>query len=109
MWRSSGCASGAGPEERPDRDLEEPAAGVARESVEEVGPEHRRDHRSIAAARLAGDAAEAVRVVAFVDEGHDLVAEVGVVAAAAVRVDELRAADRRERVDEDDARVDVVP
>ena len=94
-------------EERPDRDLEEPAAGVAREAVEEVGSEHRRHGRAVAAARLAGDAAEAVRLVALVDERDDLVAEVGVVAAAAGRVDELRAADRRPGVDEDDARVDV--
>ena len=95
------------PEERPDRDLEEPAARMAGEALEEIGPEHRRHRRALAAARLAGDAAVAVRLVALVDERDDLVAEVGVVAAAAGRVDELRAADRRPGVDEDDAGVDV--
>ena len=128
---SSGCARGAGPraelleealdravvavaqsprgdaEERPDRDLEEAAARVAREAAEEVGTEHRRHGRAVAAARLAAHAAQPVRLVALVHERHDLVAEVGVVAAAAGRVDELRAADGRPGVDEDDARVDV--
>ena len=100
-------AAGGDAEEGADRDLEEAAAGVAREAAEEVGPEHRRDGRAVAAARLAADAAEPVRLVALVDERHDLVAEVGVVAAAAGGVDELRAADGRPGVDEDDPRVDV--
>ena len=32
--------------------LEERVAGVRRQPAEEVGPEHRRDHRAVAAARL---------------------------------------------------------
>ena len=94
-------------EERSDRDLEQPAAGVTGEALEEIGPEHRRHRRSLAAARLAGDTAIAVGLVALVDERDDLVADVRVVAAAAGRVDELRAADRRPGVDEDNAGVDV--
>src|SRR5688572_28556160 len=114
MWRSSGCASCAGsvrissrkrssdpsyasrrrraagePEERPDRDLEDAPARVAREAVEEVGAQHRGHYGSVAAARLSRHAAEAVRVVAFVDERDDLLAEIGVVTAAPIRVDEL--------------------
>ena len=96
------------PEERPDRDLEQPASGMTREAGEEVGSQHRRDGRAVTAARLARDAADAVRVVAGVHERDDLVADVGVVATAAVRVDELRATDGRERVEEDDTRVDVL-
>ena len=46
----------------------------------------------------ASGAASVVRV----DERDELVAEVGVVAADPRRVDELRAADRGERVDEHD-------
>ena len=49
-------------------------------------------------------AASAKRAVARVDERHDLVAEIRVVVADAGRVEELRAAVRRPRVDEDDER-----
>ena len=45
------------------------------------------------------------RRVALVDERHDLVAQVVQVAAGAARVEELRAAARRPRVDEHDHRV----
>ena len=38
-------------------ELEERVAGVRGEPAEEVGPEHRRHHRAVAAARLPGDAA----------------------------------------------------
>jgi hypothetical protein len=82
---------------------------VAGKAGEEFGPEHRGDRRAVAAGRLAGDAAEAVRVVVRIDERDDLVAEIGVVPAAAVRVDELRATDGRPGIDEDDPRVDVLP
>src|SRR5688572_5889008 len=95
------------PEERPDRHLEEAAARVAREALEEVWSQHRRHRSALAAAGLADDAAKAVRLVALVYERHDLAADVRVVAAAPRRVDELRAADRRPGVDEDDACVDV--
>ena len=97
------------PEERADRDIEEAAAGVAREAGEEVGPEHRGDRGAVAAARLACDPAKATRVVALIHERDDLVAEVGVVPTAAVGINELRAADGRPGVDEDDPGVDVLP
>ena len=70
---------------------------------------HRGHRRAVAATRLAGNAPQAIRVIASVDERDDLLAEVGVVAAAPGRVDELRAADGGERVDEDDSGVDVLP
>ena len=44
-------------EEGPDADLEETAAGVARETLEEVGTEHRRHRGALTAARLAGNTA----------------------------------------------------
>jgi hypothetical protein len=78
---------------------------VAGEAAEEVRPQHRRDHRAEPAAGLARDAAvlrRGQRAVAGVDEGHDLVADVGVVPAGARGVDELAAAVRGPRVDEHD-------
>src|SRR5260370_42212422 len=60
------------------RHLEEGVAGVGRQTAEEVRPQHWRDHRTVSATRLAGDAAVArlgQRSVATVDTGHDLVAE----------------------------------
>jgi hypothetical protein len=81
---------------------------VTREAGEEIGSKHRRDRRALAAARLAGEAADPIRVVLRVHERDDLVADVGVVAAGAVRVDVLRAADRGERVDQDHPRVDLL-
>ena len=125
MCRSSGCASAFGSrsvsrnrsteppyavaerahrdaEERSDRHLEQAAARVAGEAVEEVGAQHRGHRRAVAAARLARDATEPVRLEALVDERDDLVAQVRVVPAGAGRVDVLRAADRGERVDEND-------
>ena len=88
-------------------ELEQRVAGVGREPAEHVGPQHRHDHRAVAAARLAGDPAVrrlGERPVARVDERDDLVAEVLAVAAGARRVDELRAAVRRPGVDGDDER-----
>ena len=85
--------------------LVERVACVARETAEEVGPEHRRDERPEAAARLPRDAAVLRRVegaVALVDEWHDLAADVRVVVACPGRVDVLRAAERGPRVDVDD-------
>src|SRR5690349_5077920 len=80
---------------------------MSRESAEDVGPQHRHDHRAVAAARLAGESAVGglgQRAVAPVDEGDDLVAEGLAVAARAGRVDELRAPVRRPAVDEYDDR-----
>ena len=77
------------------------------EAAPEVGAEHRRHHRAVPAARLAGDRAVLAlgeRAVAAVDPGHDLVAEVRVVVAGPRRVEELAAAERRPGVDEDDER-----
>jgi len=80
---------------------------MRRETAEQVGPEHRRDHRAVAAARLARDSAvrrACERSVLRVDERDDLVAEIGVVVPDARRVEELRAAVRGPRVDEHDER-----
>jgi hypothetical protein len=77
---------------------------VARETAEEVGPEHRCDQRAEASARLPRHAAvfgRGERAIAVVDERHDLVAEVRVVAPGPGRVDELAAAVRRPGVDVD--------
>jgi hypothetical protein len=82
--------------------LEERIAGVRGEAAEQIGAEHRRHHRPVAATRFAGDTAVAgvcERSVALVDPGDDLVAEVGVVAARARRVEELAAAQGRPGVD----------
>ena len=87
--------------------LEQRVAGMRREPAPEIGAQHRRHHRAVAAARLARDRAVLAlgdRPVAAVHPGHDLVAEVGVVVAGRGRVEELAAAERRPRVDEDDDR-----
>ena len=105
--------------ERPDRggdarrhrELEQRVAGVGREGREDVRAHHRHDHRPVAARRLAGDRAMvAVRRgrVALVDERHDLLAEVGLVAAGPGRVEELRSAVARPAVDHHDDRVGTV-
>src|SRR5207249_9538058 len=80
---------------------------MRREAAEQVRSQHRRHHRAVAAARLAADPPVRGRGegrVAGVDERDDLVAEIRVVVADAGRVEELRAAVRRPRVDEDDER-----
>ena len=97
------AAASRQPEERPNGDVEEAAAGVARDAAEEVGPEHGRQQRAVAARRLALDATvlgRRERAVAFVHPRQELVTEVGVVAARRRGVDELRAADARPRVRE---------
>src|SRR6185437_8831627 len=88
-------------------ELEQRVAGVRRQPAEDVRPQHRYDHRAVAAARLAGQPAMArlgERPVPGVDERDDLVAEVLAVPPRPGRVDELRAAVRRPAVDEDDDR-----
>src|ERR671936_2641285 len=73
-------------------DLEERVARVRRERAEAVGPEHGRDHRAVAAARVAHHPAVrrlGERPVALVDVRDDLVAEVAAVATGARGVDEL--------------------
>jgi hypothetical protein len=78
---------------------------MRRERAPQIGPQQRRDHRAVAARRLALDAAvlpRRQRGELRIDERDDVVAEVGVVPADGGRVDELRAADRRERVDQHD-------
>ena len=88
--------------------LEQRVAGVRGERAEDVGAQHRHDHRAVAAAGLAGQAAVIAargRRVALVDERHDLVAQVVLVAPGAGRVEELRAAEGGPGVDEDDDRV----
>ena len=76
--------------------LEERIAGMGREAAEEIGPQHRRHHRSVAAARLARDPAVVTageRAVARVHPRDDLFAEIGVVATCSGRVEELAAAE----------------
>src|SRR5207253_11098078 len=88
-------------------ELEERIARVCRQCAEEVGPQHRRDHRAVAATRLARDAAVrrvVERLVARIHERDYLLAEIRVVIADARRVEELRAAVRGPRVVEDDPR-----
>src|SRR5439155_16598154 len=73
--------------------------------AEQVRTEHRGDHRSVPAARLPGDAAMLPRrpgPIAAVDPGNDLLAEVGVIATGARRVDELGPAVRGPAVDVDE-------
>src|ERR671927_460610 len=80
-------------------------ARARRECAEAVGPEHRRHHRPVAAARLAHDPAVrrlGERAIALVDERDDLVAEVAAVAPRTRRGDELAAAERRPCVYEHD-------
>ena len=87
--------------------LEERVAGVRGQPAEDVGPQHRVDHRAVAAARLAADPAVrglGHRPVVRVDARHELLDDVRVVAAGARRVDELAAAERRPRVDPDEDR-----
>ena len=87
--------------------LEQGVAGVGRERAEQVGTQHRRDHRAVAAAGLAADRPVPRRVqrpVVPVDPRDDLVADVGVVAAGAGRVEVLAAAVRGPRVHEDNDR-----
>ena len=90
-------------------DLEQRVAGMRREAAEQVGAQQRRDHRAVAAGRLALDAAVPGARAACgklrVDVRDELVAEIGVVVADRRRVEELRAADRGERVDEHDDRL----
>ena len=88
-------------------DLEERVARVRGHSAEDVRPQQRVDHRAVAAARLAADPAVrglGHRPVVRIDERHELVDDVRVVAARARRVDELAAAERRKRVDPDQDR-----
>ena len=69
---------------------------MGRQAAEQVRPEHRRDHRPVAAAALAGDPAMLAgreRSEPPVDPGHDLVAQVRVIAAGPRRVEELAAAE----------------
>jgi hypothetical protein len=84
---------------------------VRGERAEDVRAQHRHDHRAVAAGRLAGQPA-AVALgrgrVARVDELDDLVAEVVQVAPGRARVEELRAAEARPGVDEDQQRVRCV-
>jgi hypothetical protein len=88
-------------------DLEQRVARVRGQRAEDVGPQHRHDHRAVAARGLprqpAVVAARECRV-AGVHEGHDLVAEVVRVAAGGGGVEELRAAVARPRVGEHDER-----
>ena len=83
--------------------LEQGIPCVRRESAEQVRPEHRRDHRPVAATRLPGDPpviALGQGPVATVDERHDLLAQVGVVATGGRRVEVLTATVGRPAVDE---------
>ncbi len=76
-------------------------ARVRGQRAEQVRPQHRRDHRAEPAAGLAHDRAvrrAGQRAVPGVDPGHDLVAQVGVVAAGPRGVHELAAAVLRPRV-----------
>jgi hypothetical protein len=87
--------------------LEQGVAGVAGQGAEHVGPEHRRDHGPVAAARLAGDAAVLAGGegrVGAVHERHHLVAQVVEVAPGARGVEELAAPQRGPAVDEHDDR-----
>ena len=91
-----------GTEVRQVAGLEKRVARVRGEAAEEVGAQHRRHHRAVAAARLPGDPAVpgvGARAVARVHPGDDLVAEVSVVAARARRVEKLAAAERSPGVD----------
>ena len=83
-------------------DLEERVGRMRRERVKQVRPRERVGDRAVAARRLALKAPRAVRRVAGVDERDDLLVEIRAVPPDAVRVDPLRAADRRPAVDEDD-------
>ena len=68
--------------------LEQPVAGVRRQSAPQVRPEHRHDHRAVAAARLPLDPAVLAlrkRPIGGVDERNDLGAEIREVVARAGR------------------------
>ena len=79
------------------------APAVTRRVIDKVA-QHAVHHEDAAAvARLSE------RRKTFVDERDDLVAEVGVVAADRRRVEELRSAEGREGVDENDHRVGTQP
>ena len=87
--------------------LEQRVARMGRQAAPEVRTEHRRNHGSVPAARLAADRAvfgSGERAMAGIHPRHELVAEIGVVVAGPRRVEELAAAERRPRVDEDDDR-----
>lgn len=82
--------------------LVERVTGMGRQGPEQVRAQHRRDHGAEPTARLATDGT--VRrarhgAVVAVDEGHDLVTEVGVVVPGSRRVDELAAAVGRPGID----------
>jgi hypothetical protein len=75
---------GGVPKEGTDRDVEEAATRMVGDAAEEVRPQHRGQERPVAAGRLPLDAAMSrlrARAIALVDPRHELVAEVGVVAA----------------------------
>jgi hypothetical protein len=76
--------------------LEERVPGMSGETAEKIGTEHRCDHRPVAAAGLSGDATvlrHREGAVVGVHPRDDFVAEVGVVAAGARRVEELASAE----------------
>jgi hypothetical protein len=78
--------------------------GMTGESPEQVRAQHRRDHGAEPAGGLAADRPVrpvGQRPVARVDERHDLLAQVAVVAPGARGVDELAAAVSGPGVDED--------
>jgi len=75
--------------------LVECVARVGRERAEQVGPQHRRDHRAEPSARFPGNGpvrGVGDRPVERVHVGDDFVAQVRVIAPGARRVDELAAA-----------------
>ena len=83
-------------------ELEERVAGVGGKTAKYVRPQHRGDHRPVTTAGLAHDAAMpgfGHRAVMPVDPGHDLVAQVTVIAPGCGRVQILTHADRRPAVD----------
>ena len=92
-----------------ERDVEERIAGMRGEAAEQIGPEHRPDHRPETARRRSREPAVRglrKRSEPRVDEADDVVAEVAAVVADRRRVDPLRTAERGEAVDGDEHRVE---
>ena len=92
--------------------LEQGVPGMRREGAEDLRPHHRHHHRPVATGGLSGDPA-VVAVggggVALVDERHNFVAQVVLVAARAGGVQVLGAAVGRPAIHEDDDRVGALP
>ena len=88
--------------------LERAVARVRADRAHHLGPLHRQHHRAVAARRLADDGARLAlgnRAQRAVDEGHQLVAQVALVAPDRRRVDVLRAAVAGEAVGRDHDRL----